>query len=142
MFTSKSNKGFYETGLHPAAPTDLVEITAEQYSDLLAGQSQGKLISWGEDGYPFLSDHPVTLPQVPQRVTMRQARLALHNTGKLTAVEAAINALPEPPRTTARIEWDFSSEVHRGKEFVAIMGTALGLTNTELDELFTQAALL
>ena len=82
------------------------------------------------------------VPQIPQVVTMRQARLALLGAGLLTQVETAIDALPEPHRSAARIEWDYSSEVHRSKAFVQQLGAALGLTNQQLDALFTQAATL
>lgn len=81
-------------------------------------------------------------PAVPQIVTMRQARLTLLGAGLLAGVEAAINALPEPQKSAARIEWDYSSEVHRGKPFVATLAAALGLTDAQLDALFTQAAQL
>jgi hypothetical protein len=73
---------------------------------------------------------------------MRQARLALLAAGLLPMVDAAINALPDPPRTAARIEWDYSNEVHRDKPFVQMLGGALGLTAEQLDNLFTQAAQL
>lgn len=79
---------------------------------------------------------------VPASVTMRQARLALHATGKLTAVEAAINALADPPKTAARIEWDYSNEVQRHNGFVASLAPALGLNDTQLDDLFRLAATL
>lgn len=79
-------------------------------------------------------------PQVPSRVTMRQARLALHAAGLLQSVEAAIDALPEPPKTTARIEWDYASEVHRASSFVALLGAALDLDDQGLDDLFFAAA--
>lgn len=76
---------------------------------------------------------------VPSRVTMRQARLALHAAGLLSQVEAAINALPEPNRTVARIEWDYASEVHRASEFVTLLGAALELDKQSLDDLFLKA---
>lgn len=82
------------------------------------------------------------VPQIPQVVTMRQARLALLGAGLLTQVETAIDALPEPHRSAARIEWDYSSEVHRSRAFVQQLGSALGLTDEQLDDLFTQAATL
>ena len=85
---------------------------------------------------------PVVAPGVPQTVTMRQARLALLGAGLLPLVDDAINALPDPPRTAARIEWDYSNEVHRDKPFVQMLGAALGLTGEQLDNLFTQAAQL
>ena len=85
---------------------------------------------------------PVVAPGVPQVVTMRQARLALLGAGLLPLVDDAINALPDPPRTAARIELEYSSEVHRDKPFVQMLGAALGLTGEQLDNLFTQAAQL
>lgn len=79
---------------------------------------------------------------VPYKVTMRQARLALLQAGLLSQVEYAINALPEPPRTAARIEWDFSSEVYRDRDFVLMLGSTLGLTSVQMDDLFITAATL
>lgn len=77
--------------------------------------------------------------QVPEKVTMRQARLALHAAGLLASVEAAIEALPEPNRVVARIEWDYASEVHRASEFVTLLGAALELDKQSLDDLFLKA---
>lgn len=77
---------------------------------------------------------------VPQEVTMRQARLALHAAGKLTAVNAAISALPDPPKTAALIEWEYSSTVRRDSQFVAMLGPALGLDSAALDALFVAAS--
>ena len=80
--------------------------------------------------------------EVPQEVTMRQARLALHAAGKLTAVNAAIAALPDPPKTAALIEWEYSSTVRRDSQFVAMLGPALGLDSAALDALFVAASKL
>lgn len=79
-------------------------------------------------------------PAIPSVVTMRQARLALLQAGKLAQVEAAIQALPSPQKEAALIEWDYSSEVHRNKPFVQMLGAAIGLDDAELDALFTTAA--
>ena len=81
----------------------------------------------------------IPVARIPTKVTMRQARLALHNTGRLAAVELAINTLPEPPRTAARIEWDYASEVHRDSPFVTLLNTALELDKQSLDDLFLKA---
>jgi hypothetical protein len=40
----------------------------------------------------------------------------------------------------ARIEWDYSSEVHRNKPFVIGLGAAVGLTDAQIDELFITAS--
>ena len=42
---------------------------------------------------------------------MRQARRALLAVGKLGAVDAAIAAMPEPQRSAARIDWEYSTAV-------------------------------
>ena len=46
---------------------------------------------------------------VPQSVTMRQARLALLQAGKLQAVNNAISSMTCPQGESARIEWDYSN---------------------------------
>lgn len=81
-------------------------------------------------------------PAVPQSVTMRQARLALLASGKLALVDAAIEALPEPQRAQAQIEWEFASEILRASPLVEAMGAALGLDDAALDALFAEAAAL
>lgn len=82
---------------------------------------------------------PVPPPPV---VSMRQARRALHAAGLLTSVEAAIDALPEPTRTAARIDWDYSNELQRSHPLVAQLSAALALSGEQLDALFTAAAAL
>ena len=104
-----------------------------------------------EDEIPFASlDGEVSIietvisPTVyaPQEVTMRQARLALLENGLLANVQPAINSLPEPDKTKAQIEWDYSNTLQRGNPFVAILGAALGLSSQDLDDLFIQASAL
>lgn len=79
-------------------------------------------------------------PAVPLSVTMRQARLALMASGMLDAVNAAVDAMEGATGAAARIEWEFSSEVQRNKPLVQSMGAVLGLTESDLDNLFIQAA--
>lgn len=142
MYYAKSTSGFYSIEIHGnKIPSDAVEISDEQHAALLQGQTDGKEIVGDDNGFPMLIDR-VQIIAVPRIVTMRQARLALLEDGKLAAVETAINALPEPQRSAARIEWDYSSEVHRDREFVQTLGAALGLEDAALDDLFTQAATL
>lgn len=79
---------------------------------------------------------------VPSAVTMRQARQALILAGLDEAVEAAINAIPGVPGKLARAEWDKSQTVQRNRPLVLQMGTALGLTSAQLDQLFITASQL
>ena len=98
-------------------------------------------IGWSFDGHAFTAPPPPP-PVIPQSVTMRQARLALHANGLLASVQPAINALPEPQRTQAQIEWDYSNGLERGNAFVATLGAALGLNAAGIDALFVQASQL
>lgn len=79
------------------------------------------------------------LPPAPSSVTMRQARLALLGAGLLSSVDAAIDAMPSPQKEAARIEWEYSQEVQRNKPLVQALGPALGLTEAQIDALFTVA---
>jgi hypothetical protein len=45
-------------------PEDAVEITAAYHAELLTGQSEGRVITWGDDGYPVLVDPPLPSPEV------------------------------------------------------------------------------
>lgn len=72
-------------------------------------------------------------------VTMRQARRALHAAGHLAAIDAAIDALAEPARSVARIDWDYSNSVRRDNATMAALATALGLSEAQVDALFAAA---
>lgn len=85
---------------------------------------------------------PPAPPVIPQSVTMRQARLALLNHGMLSNVQPAINALPEPARTRAQIEWDYSNGLERNNAFVSTLGVALGMDDAAIDALFIEATTL
>ena len=79
---------------------------------------------------------------VPQEVTMRQARLALLNKGLLVSVDIELAALSEPDKSAATIEWGYSQTVERNRPFVALLGAALSLDDTQLDDLFILAETL
>jgi hypothetical protein len=84
-----------------------------------------------------------TLPAVvntpPTIVTMRQARLALLQAGLLAQVNTTIANMPGAAGDAARIEWEFSGTVERNRPLVQSLIGALGLTNTQLDDLFRLA---
>ena len=57
MHYSKSTNGFYTRDIHGEnMPADVVEITTEEHTALLEGQSNGKLIDFDEAGYPLLTE--------------------------------------------------------------------------------------
>ena len=75
----------------------------------------------------------------PKVVTMRQARLALLQSGLLQTVQDAIaNGTDE----AMKIEWEYATEVRRDWGSLVALTTALGMTSQELDNLFQLASTL
>lgn len=94
---------------------------------------------WDGEAFVPAPPAPPHPPVVPPSVTMRQARLALLGAGLLDDIDAAINALPSPQKEAARIEWEYSQEVHRHNGFVSVLAPLLGLTEAQTDALFLVA---
>ena len=96
---------------------------------------------WTYNGTTF--EPPLPPPVViPTAVSMRQARLALYQEGKLDQVQPLIDAMAEPAKTTTQISWDYATTVQRDDDLVIQLSAALGLTSADLDALFTLAATL
>ena len=79
---------------------------------------------------------------MPVEITMRQARLALLQSGLLAQVDAAIAAMIGAEGDAARIDWQFAQTVERTHPLVATMTAQLSLTARQLDDLFTVGATL
>lgn len=85
-------------------------------------------------------------PNVPAKVTRRQARQALLLAGRLDDVPAAIALLGDgtpdgnQKMRLAQIEWEDSLEFERARPLVVEIGMAIGLDADKLDELFITAA--
>lgn len=58
MHYSPSNNGFYSPEIHTVIPSDATEVSDTLYTELLAGQARGMLISVGPDGQPVLCAPP------------------------------------------------------------------------------------
>jgi hypothetical protein len=75
----------------------------------------------------------------PTEVDMAQARLALLSAGLLLSVQSAIDSLPSPDKEVAQIEWEFRQTVKRTSPLVQSLASSLGLTESDLDNLFLVA---
>lgn len=81
--------------------------------------------------------------RVPEKVTARQAVQALILNNKLALVQPAIDAIADPvQRQLVQAEWDKSQEFERNRPTLIALATAIGLSASELDALFIQAAQL
>lgn len=90
-----------------------------------------------ETGWSWAEPAPAPKPAIVA-LSMRQARLALLQAGLLSTVDAAISAMDE----AARIEWEYATEVRRDNPLMVSMASSLGLTDEQVDALFSSAAQL
>ena len=74
----------------------------------------------------------------PKTVSMRQARLALLQSGLHKSVDIAIKNSPE----SYQIEWEYATEVSRESPLVKTLSSYLGITEAQLDTLFETASTL
>jgi hypothetical protein len=83
----------------------------------------------------FEGGAPAPVPPAVLTVTRRQALRGL-----LDDIEAAINELPEPQRSAARIDWESAAEFRRDFPLLVGLAAAIGLTESQVDDLFAAAA--
>jgi hypothetical protein len=91
---------------------------------------------WTDEG-PLGVAEPEPEP-VPQVVSRMQARIALHNAGLLTSVEAAVSAA-DP---FVQIAWADAQEFRRNSQTITTLAAALSMSDEQLDDLFRAAALI
>jgi hypothetical protein len=75
-------------------------------------------------------------------VTPRQARLELAKRGQLSNIDQIIASLPADQQEVVQIEWEYAVSIERSSPWVIQLGSALGLDEVGLDELFKAAAVL
>lgn len=70
--------------------------------------------------------------------TPRQIRLWLNNHNLLSSVEAAVDSADE----VTKIEWKYAIEFRRDHPMLQSIGSALGLSSSDMDSLFKEASVL
>ncbi len=69
--------------------------------------------------------------------TPRQIRQALILSGvSMADIETALNSLPEPTRSLALVEWEYSTAFIRRNPLVMSVGMMLGWTEKQVDDLW------
>lgn len=88
-------------------------------------------------------DLAITPPPTPvPSITPRQLRLWLLSRGMLAQVPTLIDAMLEPDKTVAQIEWEFATVFDHQHPFMQALGAAVGLTEQDIEAGFREAALL
>lgn len=106
-----------------------------QHVILIDGMSPEPEVGWsfGRDG----------LYRQLNALTPRQIRTALVAYGvDLSMIDAALNSLPEPTRSFAKISWEYSIQYFRDDPLVDSVAVMLGWTPQHLDELWILGASL
>lgn len=103
-----------------------------QMRELIAA---GKMVEI-EGGWATVTDAPPS--PVPRSVNPWQIRRALNARGLRAGVEAAVAAGTQDMKDG----WEFASEIRRDHPLVIEVGTILGKSSKELDDLFRTAATL
>ena len=110
----------------------LTDEEAETYSDLTL-VSQEEIEELGD----------VVKILIPESITKRQAKQQLLLDGKLNQVQEVIDSIvDETERMMAQLYWEDSTEFERSHPTLVELGTALGLTEAELDMMFINASKL
>ena len=73
---------------------------------------------------------------VPKSVTPLQARRALLAANLLDTVTAAVASGP----VETQLAWEFANSIDRNSDFTKSLGSALGLSDAQIDELFITAS--
>lgn len=110
----------------------LLALTPEQYA---VRDSKGPLVVINGELSPYVAPPPAP-SSAPGSVSPAQARLALLAAGKLAQVEAIVASADQ----ATQIAWNNASVIERNSPTVAALAGALGLTDAQLDDLFTTAA--
>lgn len=132
-------------------PHPLLIYNAEDFAavatDLPAQHGERVLQCLGSDPAAALQAlvngiQPKLPPHIPREIQNWRAKAVLAGMGLLDTINAAIEAMPEPDRTVARLAWHGDAKLARRGKTVLGMAAALGLTGTQVDALFTAAAAL
>lgn len=103
------------------------------------------------DGLPMPSEEEMaamlaaattSTPRDRRMITARQFRHWLLNAGVLAQIQTILDAMPEPRRTSALIDWEYGTEFARTHPLVIQIGEALGMTEADLDLAWDHAASL
>lgn len=96
-------------------------------------------IGWSYDKGIFIAPPiPGTIPDV----TPRQMRQALILYGVYDLIEPALDQLPEPMKSLAKVEWEYSLAFQRTRPIVQQVGQLLGWNDDQLDALWIFAGTL
>jgi hypothetical protein len=107
-------------------------------------EEQGRILfdraTRGEFG--AIAPYVAPSPTVPDSITPRQGYIILSRYGLLTPVQSYFAALTGQPGEEARIELEYAQEWRRDWPTLTAAATSFGLTDSQIDQMFIEAAQL
>lgn len=92
MFYSATTGGFYSHEIHSEIPSDVVEVSDEQYSALFVAQATGKMIAADKSGFPVAVDPPpLSDEELLAGARARQALLLERASGMIAPLQDAVD---------------------------------------------------
>lgn len=76
---------------------------------------------------------------VPQTISLWSFRTMLLLRGLIDQVQSLIDNLPEPEKSVANIQWEYGNYIDRNHPLINQLGTQLGLTSEQIDNIFIEA---
>lgn len=84
----------------------------------------------------------VILKPIPETVPLWAFRAILTVQGLAPTVENLILALPEPQKTVAYTQWHYGNFIDRSHPLINALGSQIGLTSEQIDNVFIEASKL
>lgn len=108
----------------------------------LVFESLDELDSWKQSHSDLFPSEPEVSEPVPEEVPLWAFRAVLTIQGITPQVEALINGLPEPQKTVANVQWVYGNYIIRTHPLIVALGSQLGMTEAQIDDVFRTAATL
>lgn len=103
MFSSKSNKGFYDSEITPDVPDDAIELSDEAYLSLQQDQMHGKVIDF-EVEPPVARDYVMSPEQVISTLLARRNELLRIATTQIAPLQDAVDIGDETDQESALLK--------------------------------------
>lgn len=88
---SASVGGFFSSEIHKVFPEDCVDITEEDYTFLLEGQTIGKVITANKKGFPVLADQKVSKEDIIVYNNTKKESLLFSSSREISILKDAID---------------------------------------------------
>jgi len=131
----------YDSEIHgDNIPQEAVEVSEDLFWQTI-NETDGVWKIDPDTGEISKHSFPPAPPYVPQQVTRAQGKAALITAGLWSAVESYVDAIADPTeKALALVALNDTTHWNRTSPFLNDAAAALGLTEQQMDDLFTQAA--